>query len=36
MLKRLIWFLLFSMLATAALAITPLKIIPLKHRSARN
>ena len=34
MLKRLIWFLLFSMLATAALADYPLKIIPLKHRSA--
>lgn len=34
MLKRLIWFLLFSMLATAVLADYPLKIIPLKHRSA--
>lgn len=34
MLKRLIWFLLFSILATAALADYPLKIIPLKHRSA--
>lgn len=34
MLKRLIWLLLFSMLATAALADYPLNIIPLKHRSA--
>lgn len=34
MLKRLIWLLLFSMLATAALADYPLRIIPLKHRSA--
>lgn len=36
MLKRLIWFLMFSMLATVALADYPLKIIPLKHRSAED
>lgn len=34
MLKKLIGILLLSMLATAALADYPLKIIPLKHRSA--
>lgn len=34
MLKKLVWILLLSMLVTAALADYPLKIIPLKHRSA--
>lgn len=34
MLKKLVGILLLSMLATAALADYPLKIIPLKHRSA--